>query len=595
MTTDPGGRQGDSVETGRLADLTRLARVTAELAQADTVDLVTKTVITHSADAVGATKASLTLLEDGDALRVVAARGYGDYDPAAWEHYPLSRRTPASDTVRTGERVVLVGEREIAERYPDLPEIQLGERSAVCLPLKATTRTIGVISLSFPGRRVIEPAEMEFFEILADTCAQALERIAAQEEAARQTARLAFLADATAELARSLDYQATLQAVARLAVPTLADWCAIDLVEDGRLHRLAVEHVDPAKVRLAHELQERYPPDPDAPSGPWNVMRTGRSELIHEITDEMLVAGAIDEEHLRIARDLQLRSAVTVPLAARGRVLGVITWVSAESGRLYGPDDLALAEDLARRAAVAIDNSQLHSETLAAAERLQHAVLPARLPAIPGWDLASFYSPSGRTEVGGDFYDAVPLADGRVALFVGDVMGRGVAAAAAMAQMRAATRAYVAIDPAPAAVMGKLDTMFARYPGEQLVTLVYLVADPARQVLVIANAGHPAPVILRADGSAEQLPVADGPPLDTFSTTRQEVSVGFGPGDTVLAFTDGLVERRDEDIDEGQGRVLGRLALLGGDLTAGLEALAAQLREPTRDDDVAAVALRLRA
>jgi GAF domain-containing protein len=206
MTTDPGGRQGDSSESGRLADLTRLARVTAELAQADTVGAVTKIVITHSADAVGATKASLTVLdEDGEHLRVVAARGYDEADTSAWARYPLSRRTPASDTVRTGERVVLVGEREIAQRYPDVPEIHLGDRSVVCLPLRVATRTIGAIGLSFPGRRVIEPAEMEFFEILADTCAQALERIAAQEEAARQTARLAFLADATAELARSLD------------------------------------------------------------------------------------------------------------------------------------------------------------------------------------------------------------------------------------------------------------------------------------------------------------------------------------------------------------------------------------------------------
>jgi len=596
MTSDPAGRPGDSSERRRLGDLTRLARVTAELARADTVDVVTKTVITHSADAVGATMASLTVLDGPDALRVVAARGYGEIDAALWERYPLSRLTPVSDAVRTGERLVLIGEQAIAERYPDLPEIHLGERSVVCLPLRVATRTIGAIGLSFPGRRTIEPAEMEFFEILADTCAQALERIAAQEAAARQTARLAFLADATAELARSLDYEATLQSVARLAVPTLADWCAIDLVEDGRLHRLAVEHVDPEKVRLAHELQERYPPDPDAPTGAWNVMRTGRSELISEITDEMLVAGAIDDEHLRIARDLKLRSAVTVPLAARGRVLGVITWVSAESERLYGADDLALAEDLARRAAVAIDNSQLHSETLAAAERLQHAVLPMQLPGITGWDVASFYSPSGRTEVGGDFYDAIPLADGRVVLFVGDVMGRGVAAAAAMAQMRAATRAYAAVDPTPVVVMGKLDMMFAQYPGEQLVTLVYLLADPGRDELVLANAGHPAPVILRADGSTEQLPVAEGPPLDTFSSGRSEIRVPFRPGDTVLAFTDGLIERRDEDIDEGQNRVLECLELLAvDDLGSGLEALVEELREPSRDDDVAAVALRRRA
>ena len=339
--------------------------------------------------------------------------------------------------------------------------------------------------------------------------------MAAQEAAEQQGARLAFLADASTELASSLDYETTLTNVARLAVPTFADWCSIDLVVDGRLHRLAVEHVDPSKVQLAHDLAERYPPDPDASAGAWHVMRTGRSQLIPEVTDEMLVAGAIDEEHLQIARDLHLRSVVTVPLVARDRVLGVMTWVSAESERLYTASDLALAEDLAKRAAVAIDNAELHSETLATAVQLQHAVLPEAMPQLPGWEIATSYSPAGRTDVGGDFYDAVPLGDGRLALFVGDVMGRGVAAAAAMAQMRAAVRAYTAIDPTPSAVMANLDLMFAQYPTDQLVTLVHLVVDPARDELVVTNAGHPPPVLLRADlgdraAAARRRPTARG-------------------------------------------------------------------------------------
>jgi serine phosphatase RsbU (regulator of sigma subunit) len=322
-------------------------------------------------------------------------------------------------------------------------------------------------------------------------------------------------------------------------------------------------------------------------------MRTGRSQLIPEVTDEMLVAGAVDEEHLRIARDLHLRSALTAPLIARDRVLGVITWVLAESDRLYTADDLSLAEDLARRAAIAIDNAELHSETLAAAVRLQHAVLPESMPILPDWELASYYSPSGRTEVGGDFYDAIPLSDGRLVLFVGDVMGRGVAAAAAMAQMRAAVRAYAAIDPTPEVVMRELDLMFDQYPSEQLVTLVYGVMDPARDQLVVANAGHPPPVLLRSDRSTEQLPIADGSPLGTIPQQRRQTTVAFHPGDTFLAFTDGLIERRDEDIDRGQERVLGELGVLTApDLSAGLAEVVELLREPTRDDDVAALVAR---
>ena len=594
VVDDTGTERGALREARRLgARLTRLARVTTALVMADSLEAVTKIVVSLGADAAGATLASLTLREGDDRLRLVGLRGGREGDEQRWASTPMSTRTPISDAIRTGERVIVTGEAAIAERYPDLDGVARGQRSIVTLPLRVATRTIGAIGLSFPGVRTLDSAELEFLEILADTCAQALERITAQEVAARQSAKLVFLADASTELASSLDYQVTLAKVAQLAVPTFADWCGIDMVEDGRLHRLAVAHVDPAKVELARELAERYPADPDAPNGAWNVMRTGRSELIAEITDEMLLAGAIDEEHLRIARELHLRSALTVPLVARGKVLGVITWVSAESERLYTVDDLALAEDLAKRAAIAMDNAELHSETLAAAVQLQNAVLPDALPAVAGWDVASHYSPSGRTEVGGDFYDAVPLGDGRLAVFVGDVMGRGVAAAAAMAQMRAAVRAYAAVDPTPEVVMTKLDLMFERYPTDQLVTLVYLVVDPARDELVVTNAGHPPPVLLRADLSTVQLPLAEGCPLGAVPERRRQVTVPFRRGDTVLAFTDGLIERRDEDISQGQERVLHALSgLARPDLSSALDEVVNLLRDPSRDDDVAALAAR---
>ena len=188
-----------------------------------------------------------------------------------------------------------------------------------------------------------------------------------QERAARLAAegaerRMAFLARASAELASSLDYQTTLRTVARLAVPEVADWCAIDLLEGGTLRRLAVEHVDPDKVQFVSDLQERYPPDRDAPRGAYQVARTGKAEWLEEIPESLLVDAAVDEEHLELIRQLGLRSYVSAPLAARGEILGVITLVHAESDRRFGPDALLLAEDLARRAGVAIDNARLVTE-----------------------------------------------------------------------------------------------------------------------------------------------------------------------------------------------------------------------------------------
>jgi PAS domain S-box-containing protein len=179
-----------------------------------------------------------------------------------------------------------------------------------------------------------------------------------------------FLVDAGATLGGSLDYRTTLAALAKMAVPRIADWARVDIVEEGRLRTLAVEHVDQRKVELALELSRRYPEDPEAAQGPPLVLRTGESELISEISEERLSELAVDDLHLGLVRELGFQSYMGVPLVARGRTLGVISFVVAESGRRYGPADLALAEELARRASTAIENAQLYRE---AEERAQAA------------------------------------------------------------------------------------------------------------------------------------------------------------------------------------------------------------------------------
>ncbi|HVG43619.1 MAG TPA: MHYT domain-containing protein [Longimicrobium sp.] len=189
----------------------------------------------------------------------------------------------------------------------------------------------------------------------------------------RKTERAsAFLAEASRVLASSLDYETTLKAVARLAVPELADWCAVDLLaEGGRVQRVAVEHPDPARVELAQRLEERYPSDPGAAHGLSAVLRSGQADMMSDIPEALLVAAAADEEHLALIRELGLRSFIVVPLLAREKMLGAITLVHAESGRRYHAADLALAEELARRAAVAIDNARLFHETEEARAQLE--------------------------------------------------------------------------------------------------------------------------------------------------------------------------------------------------------------------------------
>jgi serine phosphatase RsbU (regulator of sigma subunit) len=193
-------------------------------------------------------------------------------------------------------------------------------------------------------------------------------RLLEQETKARRRAeelerRASFLVEIHTALDSSLDYEVVLRRLARITVPRIADWCAIHMKgDDGSLQRLAVAHNDPKRERMAWDLEDRYPTDPNSPTGVPEVLRTGRAELYTEITEDMVRESARDAEHLEIIRGLGLRSAMLVPLRARGQTLGVVTLVSAESGRYYTQDDLDFASAMARRAALSVDNARLHSE-----------------------------------------------------------------------------------------------------------------------------------------------------------------------------------------------------------------------------------------
>ena len=571
--------------------LNKLARVAAELQTAETPDKLTDVVVSHFADAAGATTASLSeVLEDGT-LGLMGIRGGTESALSRFASYPVDLTTPAGEAVLTGKPLVLSGRKAISSRYPRLPLAADGERSMLCLPLMMANRAVGVATLSFPHLIELDDSELEFYRIMADSCAQALERLRAVQTVSEQHEKLRFLAEASAELASSLDYESTLRNVAWLAVPNLADWCAIALAQDGVLRTIAVAHSDPAKLELAEEFQRRYPTEPDSDTGNYAVLRSGESILIPEITDEMLVEGAIDEEHLSLLRRLSLHSILTVALKARGRTFGTISWVNGEMGRHFTEADVAFGEDLARRAAVAIDNAHLHSELREIAERLQQAVLPPQLPEAPGWRLAASYVSAGRVGVGGDFYDVIPLSDERLALVIGDVMGRGVEAAAAMSQIRAALRAFVAVDPDPRAVMTRLDLLYEHFPSEQLVTVLYTLVDPRTDTATLACAGHLPPLLLDPDGTAEFVEEARGTILGVESSERVPVTVPFGPDRTLILFTDGLLERRGEDLESGKERLRAAAGALGPAPDAlDLDRLVALMRDPTRDDDVAVLA-----
>ena len=586
-------RSGFSVSAGDdVLRVQQLARVTSELAAADTIDAVIEATVNHTADAIRAAVTTL-MLRDGDDLVLVGGSGLQPGVSEQWHRFSIEHRNPASDAARLAEPILLDDHAEIEKRYGAFVDSVPVGRSIVCLPLGVGAPPVGVAGLTFDDGWLPGPGELDLLMTFADACGQAIRRIRAAQDAAERSRQLTFLADASAELASSLDYRSTLAKVASLCVPVLADWCAVDVLERDTLTTLAVAHADPAKVAWAWELQRRYPPDPDAPTGAANVIRTGVSELYEEISDEMLVAGARDEEHLRLSRELHLHSAIVVPLRVHDRTLGAITLIRAESGRRYGPADLAVAEDLGQRAAMAIDNAQLHSATRDVAKQLQLAVLPDRLDQIPGWTVAAHYEPGGRAEIGGDFYDAVPLPGGQIAVFVGDVMGHGVPAAAAMAQLRASVRAFISINPGPAAVIERLDKMFELLAIPQLVSIVYALIDRTAARLTLANAGHYPAFLVRADGDVEVAETTPRRLLGADPDDCTETGFAFAPGDALLLVTDGLFERRDENVDVGLARVRAAApALAGPDLADGLASIVASVYGSDGDDDVTALAVR---
>jgi PAS domain S-box-containing protein len=361
----------------------RLQAATAAFAEAMTPVQVGEVLINQGISLLGASGGGVGLLsEDGTMLELLCTRGYPSHVVERYRSIPITAPVPYAEAPRTGESIWLESSAALIARYPHLTETQeqMGNVAIVNIPLTINLHTIGVLSLQFAQPRTFTDDDRAFMKALAQQCAQAMERahLFDAEQRARRYTEIArshtnFLAEASRLLSSSLDYETTLVSVAHLAVPTLADWCGVDIPgDDGVIHRLAVAHVDPYKAAFAHDIQQRYPPDPNAPYGVPNVMRTGRPEFIPEISEDRLIASARDAEHLELIRMLGLRSYMAVPMVVRGQIVGVISFAMSESGRHHSPTDLALAEELARRAAQAIDNAHLYANEQAARSSAEH-------------------------------------------------------------------------------------------------------------------------------------------------------------------------------------------------------------------------------
>jgi Stage II sporulation protein E (SpoIIE) len=408
--------------------------------------------------------------------------------------------------------------------------------------------------------------------------------------------QLDFLMRAGALVAASGDRDELLNQVAGLAVPSLADYCVVYLsTGDEKLAAGALSHRDPARARQLSVLHEH----PVAAAGPLIAQRaytTGTTQLSSDLRGELASWTRAEPATMRVINLMRPRSAIATPLPGPGGSLGVVFLARGAGRAPFAEGDEPVVEELGRRLAAGLVNTDVFAREHAIAETLQRSLLPEALPQVAGLDLAVRYLPASEgADVGGDWYDAFPLDGGRVGLVIGDVAGHNIASASVMGQVRTLLRGYAIEDPDPGRVLERVNTAMARLLPDALASAVYAVLDPAAGDLCYANAGHLPPLVTERAGQAGYLDGVAGAMLGataglTFGTGRRVLR----PGDLLLLYTDGLIEDRHRDIADGLEILAG--ALPRGPVTAGQAcdtAIATLPGSVLRYDDVCLLAARL--
>ncbi|MET9119135.1 GAF domain-containing SpoIIE family protein phosphatase [Streptomyces longwoodensis] len=381
--------------------------------------------------------------------------------------------------------------------------------------------------------------------------------------------RLTLLAETTTAMTSTLDSHAAVRRVCRILVPQLADWCAVDLLDDdGRPRRISVVHRDPGILPVGG-LTGPLPDVPDNPVGPLSRVLIGAGPLLLTAADMPHPDKAADPLH---ARQLQLfdqlgtHTAVVAPVRARRQVLGALTIGRSADRAPLTEDDLAMVEDLTHRIALGVDNARLHRETQHIAERLQRSLLPT-LPQNGPLHMAARYAPALTTaEVGGDWYDSFPLANGSITMIIGDVTGHDLRAAITMSQLRNMLRG-IGCDrqEPPGHILRRLDLAHQSLYPHATATCLYALLDQDDRgwTLAYSSAGHPPPLLITHEGDTRYLTGGRGLLLGVDPTLpRYHAAEELPARSTVLMYTDGLIERRGEDLNHGMTRLRQHAAAL---------------------------------
>ena len=447
--------------------------------------------------------------------------------------------------------------------------VRHGFKSAYAFPIRYRGEVVGIVKMLSTRPREHDLGVVELMDAvgghlgeLLHASAEAAEREQLLQELLEERRRNEFLNLATQVLSEVFDYRDMVKRLAQVAVPVLADLCLIDIAgEDGQIGRMAAWHADPAKRALTELLLTAYPPDPEGTHPALEVMESGRSMWSARMTDEFLRETSRDQRHYEIIKELGFTSYMTVPLGnGGGDVIGTVSLVSAGSGRRFSEKDLGLAEQLAEQVSSVVSRARAYDRERRISHELQRNLLPDAIPELPGWEVAARYLPAAvGYEVGGDWYDVVPVNDRLVALVVGDVEGHDLEAARIMSRLRHALGLLVLEEREPGRALERLNRVALSGVQARLATALVGVLDTTSGLIMFSSAGHPSPVRIEP-GRAAELVVPPGPPLGVQRCHYKDHEYQLAE-DCLVMFTDGLVERRGVFLDD-------RLALLESSLRA---------------------------
>ncbi|MFF1548493.1 SpoIIE family protein phosphatase [Streptomyces sp. NPDC058291] len=427
--------------------------------------------------------------------------------------------------------------------------------------------------------------------------------------------RLQLVNEASVRVGTTLDVTRTAQELAEVCVPALADFVSVDLLDPHDGGELPTRFTPPLALRrTAHASVHAGTPEAVAKPGEAQSYPAGSPQVDSLVAGHAIVgtvpSGELDAwltwDPVRGARvrELGIHSTMSVPVRARGVTLGVAVLTRFRRPDPFTPDDVLLAEEITARAAVCIDNARRFSRERETALALQRSLLPRTLPRTAAVDAASRYLPAARAGVGGDWFDVIPLSGMRVAMVVGDVVGHGIQASATMGRLRTAVRTLADIDLAPDELLTHLDDLVVRLseeagsegsPGEVGATCLYAVYDPVSRRCTLARAGHPAPVVLRPNGTVRRVELPAGPPLGVGGLPFESAVLEVAEGSVLALYTDGLTKSRDREEQSGHRLLIEALATHADSLDETCDRILHALLPPGgTPDDVALLLARTR-